>query len=74
MELIEYLRDYWTILAAFAGIVYSYATLKMQNCDQEKRISILEKEAKELNPVLMDIRTKLAGIEATLQALIREQK
>ena len=74
MELIDYLKDYWTILAAFTGIVYSYATLKMQNCDQEKRISVLEKEAKELNPVLMDIRTKLAGIEATLQALIREQK
>ena len=74
MELIDYLKDYWTILAAFTGIVYSYATLKMQNIDQEKRISVLEKEAKELNPVLMDIRTKLAGIEATLQALIREQK
>jgi hypothetical protein len=74
MDLIEYLKDYWTILAAFTGIVYSYATLKMQNCDQEKRITILEKEARELNPVLIEIRTKLASIEATLHMLCQEKK
>ena len=74
MDLIEYLRDYWTILAAFAGIVYSYATLKMQNIDQEKRITRLEKEARELNPVLMEIRTKLASIEATLHMLCQEKR
>ena len=74
MELIDYLKDYWTILAAFTGIVYSYATLKMQNIDQEKRISLLEKEARELNPVLIEIRTKLASIEATLHMLCQEKK
>jgi hypothetical protein len=74
MDLIQYLRDYWTILAAFTGIVYSYATLKMQNIDQEKRISLLEKEARELNPVLIEIRTKLASIEATLHMLCQEKK
>jgi hypothetical protein len=73
MELIDYLKDYWTILAAFTGIVYSYATLKMQNIDQEKRISLLEKEARELNPVLIEIRTKLASIEATLHMLCQEK-
>ena len=74
MDLIEYLRDYWTILAAFAGIVYSYATLKMQNIDQEKRIKKLEDNAENLNPVLMEIRTKLASIEATLHMLCQEKK
>jgi hypothetical protein len=74
MDLIEYLKDYWTILAAFTGIVYSYATLKMQNEDQEKRISILEKESKELNPVLIEIRTKLASIEATLHMLCQDKR
>jgi hypothetical protein len=74
MDFIEYLRDYWTILAAFAGIVYSYTTLKVQNIDQEKRITLLEKEARELNPVLIEIRTKLASIEATLHMLCQDKK
>lgn len=73
MELIEYLKDYWTILTAFAGIVYSYAILKMQNIDQEKRICQLEKESRELNPVLIEIRTKLASIEATLRMLCKDK-
>ncbi len=74
MELVEYLKEYWTIIVAFAGMVYSYATLKMQNIDQEKRIDKLEKESKELNPVLIEIRTKLASIEATLVMLCKENK
>lgn len=74
MDLLDYLKDYWTIIATVVGIVYSYATLKMQNIDQEKRISILEKESKELNPVLIEIRTKLASIEATLRMLCSDKK
>ena len=74
MDLIEFLSTYWQIVVALAGIIYSYATLKLQNTEQERRITCLEKESKDLNPVIMDIRTKLASIEATLQALIREEK
>lgn len=74
MDLIEYLKDYWTILAALVGIIYSYATLKMQNTDQEKRITRLENEMGDLNPVLMEIRTKLASIEATLHMLCNDKK
>jgi hypothetical protein len=74
MDLVQFLSTYWQIVVALAGIIYSYATLKLQNTEQERRIMCLEKEAKDLNPVIMDIRTKLASIEATLQALIREEK
>jgi hypothetical protein len=74
MDLIEFLSTYWQIVVALAGIIYSYATLRLQNTEQERRIMILEQEAKDLNPVIIDIRTKLASIEATLLALIREEK
>jgi len=74
MDLVQFLSTYWQIVVALAGIIYSYATLKLQNTEHERRIMILEQEAKDLNPVIIDIRTKLASIEATLQALIREEK
>ena len=74
MDLIEFLSNYWQVVVALAGIIYSYATLKLQNTEQERRIMCLEQEAKSLSPVIIDIRTKLASIEATLLALIREEK
>jgi tRNA(Ser,Leu) C12 N-acetylase TAN1 len=74
MELIDIAQDYWIIISAFVGIVTSYVTLKMQNENQERRIAKLEEESEKLNPVLMEIRTKLASIEATLIMLCKENK
>ena len=74
MDLLEFLSTYWQIVVALAGIIYSYANLRLQNTEQERRIMTLEQDAKDLNPVIIDIRTKLASIEATLLALIREEK
>lgn len=72
MELLDLLTEYWAIIMGAIAIIISYADIKSQNISQENRIRKLEEKNEELNPILLEIRTKLASIEATLQALIRE--
>lgn len=74
MDLLDIAQDYWIVVSAFVGIIISWSNLKMQNNEQEKRICKLEQDAKDLNPVLLEIRTKLASIEATLSLLVKERK
>jgi hypothetical protein len=74
MDLLDLAQDYWMLLTAFAGIITAWVTLKMQNENQERRIKKLEDDADKLNPVLIEIRTKLASIEATLVMLCKENK
>lgn len=72
MEFADLLTEYWAVIGGAVALITSYADLKAQNVAQERRIKILEEEQKALNPILLEIRTKLASIESTLQALIRE--
>lgn len=69
--LIKFLSDYWSIIISIIAVVISYTTLKYQNIEQERRINCLEVELKNINPVLVDIRTKLASIETTLKILTK---
>lgn len=73
MELLDLICKYWQVITAFIGIVYTFITFKVQNEDQERRIECLEKKVEDMNPVLIDIRTKLASIEATLKMLTRDK-
>lgn len=73
MELLDLILKYWQIIVAFIGIVYTFITFKVQNEDQERRLKCLEKKVDDMNPVLIDIRTKLASIEATLKMLTRDK-
>jgi low affinity Fe/Cu permease len=73
MELLDAICKYWQVIVALFGIVYTFMTLKIQNSEQERRICVLEKKIDEMNPVLIDIRTKLASIEATLKMLTRDK-
>ena len=73
MELLDLICKYWQIITAFIGIVYTFITFKVQNEDQERRLKCLEKKVDDMNPVLIDIRTKLASIEATLKMLTRDK-
>jgi hypothetical protein len=74
MELIEFICNYWQIVVALISFTVGFTTLKVQNTAQEKRICILEKKAEDLNPILLDIRTKLASIETTLAFLTKGLK
>ena len=73
MELLDLICKYWQVITAFIGIVYTFITFKVQNTEQERRLCILEKKVDEMNPILVDIRTKLASIEATLKMLTRDK-
>lgn len=73
MELLDLICKYWQVITAFVGIVYTFITFKVQNTEQERRLCVLEKKVDEMNPVLIDIRTKLASIEATLKMLTRDK-
>ena len=72
MEFIDALTEYWYVIISIIGVIVSYVELKAQNLRQEIRIQKLEDKNEELNPILLEIRTKLASIEATLQFLIKK--
>lgn len=67
MELIAFIEKYWTIVVAFAGIVVSYTTLKIQNNDQEKRICHLETKQELNEGVVLAIKVALAEIQLDLK-------
>jgi len=71
MELIDILNEYWSIILTIIGVVISFTTLKMQNSDQERRIECLENKLEELNPIWVEIKERLASIEATLKFLTK---
>lgn len=73
METIEILKEYWSVIVAFVGIIYSYASLKAQNCEQERRIKILEEEVGKLNPIWIEIKERLVAIETTLKILTKDK-
>ena len=72
MDVLEFISQYWAVILGVIAFIMSYTDLKSQNSSQEKRIEKLEKDSEALNPVLIEIRTKLASIEATLQMLTRK--
>lgn len=73
MDLIEMLKEYWTILGTAAGIIYSYAVLKLDIKEHERRITMIEEEVKTLNPIWIEIKERLVAIETTLKILTKEK-
>ncbi len=71
MELIDILNEYWTVILTIISIVISFTTLKIQNQDQERRIKCVEDKMEELNPIWVEIKERLASIEATLKFLTK---
>ena len=71
MEIISLINEYWVVITAFIGIITSFVLLKFQNNEQERRIKYLEEKIEELNPIWVEIKERLAGIEATLKMLTK---
>ena len=71
MELIDILNEYWAVILTIISIVISFTTLKIQNQDQERRIKCVEDKMEELNPIWVEIKERLASIEATLKFLTK---
>ena len=74
MELLTIMEKYWSIIVAFIAIVISYANLKAQNLEQEKRLLILEGKVEHMNPIFTQILERLASIEATLKIVVADRR
>jgi len=74
MDFAEALKEYWTIIATVAGIVYSYATLKTEIKEMDKRLCATEEELKKISPIWIEIKERLVAIETTLKILSESKK
>lgn len=67
MEVLEFVRQYWAIIIGIIAFIATFANLKTQNIEQERRIILLEKDncsIKENNTI---IQTALAKIQVDIQ-------
>ena len=72
MDSLEFLQEYWGLLTAFVAVISFLVTLRVQNNDQEKRLSAVEKKVEELNPIWIEIKERLVAIETTLKLLTKK--
>jgi len=73
MDLIDFLKEYWTILGTIAGIIYSYAVLKLDIKEHNRRIEALEEKVGKIDPIWIEIKERLVAIETTLKLLTKEK-
>lgn len=67
MNIFDVICEYWQIIAAAFGIVYSFITLKVQNQNQEKRICSLEEDYEKVETTQQKLDTALAKIQTDLE-------
>ena len=70
MNVFEFIKEYWQILGALFGVIAMWIKMQGVDKDHEKRISKMEHDISKLDPVLLDIQTRLASIETSLKFLI----
>lgn len=73
MDLIDFLKEYWSLIVTGVGIIYSYVTVKADIKEHEKRIACIEDEIKTLNPIWIEIKERLVAIETTLKIISKEK-
>lgn len=73
MELVELLKEYWTVLGTIAGIIYSYAVLKLDIREHNRRLEALEEKVGKIDPIWIEIKERLVAIETTLKLLTKEK-
>lgn len=65
----EILSNYWSQLLTIGGIIYSYATLKSELAETQKELEEVKANVREINPIFLDIKERLARIETKLEML-----
>ena len=73
MQNFETINDYWAVIVGFITLVMGYTTLKLQNIEQEKRLTNVEKKVEQMNPIFTDIRERLIAIETTLKLIAKDK-
>jgi type VI protein secretion system component VasK len=78
MELLDLSLKYWPLIVALIAVAVTWAVMRVTDKDHERRITANEVEIKAMkekfDPVLVEIRERLAGIEATLKFLTNQGK
>jgi len=73
----EQIIKYWPLIIALVGIGATWVRMQNTDSNHELRITANEAEIKSVkekfDPVLIEIRERLASIEATLKFLTKEQ-
>lgn len=65
----EILSHYWSQILTLGGIIYSYATLKSELSETQKELEEVKVQIREINPIFLDIKERLARIETKLEML-----
>lgn len=73
MDLLEMIKEYWTIIATIGGIIYSYAVLKLDIKEHDRRIEAVENKVNTLDPIWIEIKERLVAIETTLKLLTKDK-
>lgn len=63
------LQNNWEIIIAIVGVIWSYASLNSKVKNLHLRVLHLEENADRREEILIEIRERLASIEATLKTL-----
>jgi len=74
MDLLGYIEEHWTVIATVAGIIYSYAVLKIDIKEHDKRLSAVEDELKTISPIWIEIKERLVAIETTLKLISKSKE
>lgn len=69
-NLLNEIANNWVIVVSVVGIIVTYARFKIQGDEHEKRICELEHKYDSINPVFMEIKSRLSSIEATLKLMV----
>ena len=67
------IKEYWTLLVTVAGLIYTYAVVKLDIKEHDRRITCIEDEIKTLNPIWIEIKERLVAIETTLKILSKDK-
>ena len=73
MDVLEFLKEYWTLIATVAGLIYTYAVVKLDIKEHDRRIKAIEDEINKLNPIWIEIKERLVAIETTLKIISKEK-
>ena len=74
MDLVEFIKNYWAVIAFIGGVITQWAVHRGTLTDHERRIEKLETNEDARSIILADIQTRLASIQTTLEFLTNKKK
>lgn len=69
----DFFINYWSQILTLVGLVWGYARLNAKVDSNCSRIDHLENRVEEMSPIWLEVKERLASIEATLKFLTKEK-